>query len=278
MYTVISAWIRFLRLPNVLSVPGDVWVGAVVMSRLPHDVLREILAVCLAYVFGMALNDCVDVYRDRIHRPERPLPSDQISMTAARLACVGLALGSFLLLPAVSLVILLGLIVFYTLVKEQFTLFGLLGMAGCRVCAVWIGAGAPSQPSPALGLVGCVWFLYIVVVTGLARSEGKSSAKSSLAYLPVLWSVGTGWVVVQLFGFAGGTLVVGCVLLGLTTKLAWKIQHAGRVHPAWIGEYIRLLFPLQAMVLIAADQLLWAGIVLAMWPIMWGIGRFIPAS
>ncbi|MEU0410591.1 SCO3242 family prenyltransferase [Streptomyces griseorubiginosus] len=76
--------VRLVRAPAALSVPGDVLAGAAAAGRplRPSTLGTVASSVCL-YWAGMALNDYADRDLDAVERPERPIPSGEISPTAA---------------------------------------------------------------------------------------------------------------------------------------------------------------------------------------------------
>ena len=72
---------ELVRLPAVLSVPGDVLVGAAVSGQL-RDVSRTaglVAASSCLYLAGMALNDYADRDVDAVERPGRPIPSGRVT-------------------------------------------------------------------------------------------------------------------------------------------------------------------------------------------------------
>src|SRR5690606_27864070 len=75
---------ELVRLPAVLSAPGDALVGAAASGQLrsPADLPRALglstASACL-YLAGMALNDYADRELDAEERPERPIPSGRVS-------------------------------------------------------------------------------------------------------------------------------------------------------------------------------------------------------
>ena len=73
---------ELVRLPAVLSVPGDAWTGAASTSNRRGWAMPA--ASALIYLGGMALNDWADRELDAEERPERPIPSGRISPTAAK--------------------------------------------------------------------------------------------------------------------------------------------------------------------------------------------------
>ena len=72
---------ELVRLPAVLSVPGDVLVGAAASGQV-RNVRRTAGLVasssCL-YLAGMALNDYADREVDAVERPGRPIPSGRVT-------------------------------------------------------------------------------------------------------------------------------------------------------------------------------------------------------
>jgi len=102
-----SAWAALLRLPNLLTVPGDVFAGAALSLlglfaagtapdfsafALPV-VLCAVSSLCM-YSAGVALNDFADRDIDAAERPLRPLPSGAIPPRAAFMAGVALLAGA----------------------------------------------------------------------------------------------------------------------------------------------------------------------------------------
>jgi len=273
------AWIRFLRFPNGLTVPGDVLAGAVLQTGSLDSAIEACFGVLSAYWFGMALNDLVDLPRDRKFRPERPLPSGLISLPAGWMVCLGLGVGAFVLVPSGAMAGLLALIIAYTLLKEPFPGLGPVLMALCRVAAIWIGAGGPASPSLPLWIAFGVWFFWIWLVTFLARREALEEPPPSCT-LPVLLVSAVAvplWAVCQTqepFAVLPFALIWG----GAVFRLQSRLRREGRVQPAWIGNALRLLLPLQSLVLAGFGAPLPALVFLVVWPLLAWLSRQFPMS
>lgn len=105
-------WRSYLLLSRVSNVP-TVWTnvlagmaasGAVLA---PETFLKVGIAISLFYVGGMFLNDAFDEPFDRKARPERPIPSGDVSRREVFLAGGGLLVaGELLLAPAVGALLL----------------------------------------------------------------------------------------------------------------------------------------------------------------------------
>lgn len=102
---MVGPWLRFFRVVNVPTVPGDVFVGAAAVLTVDATLsLRTVFATAFAaiclYLFGLADNDIVGAKTDS----DRPIPAGEISLFAARVArglCLfgALAVGALADLP-----------------------------------------------------------------------------------------------------------------------------------------------------------------------------------
>src|SRR3954464_260986 len=92
---------ELVRLPAVLSVPGDVLLGAAASGQM-GNVPRTAgvgASSCSLYLAGMALNDYADREVDAVERPSRPIPSGRVSPAFALGLAAGLTAGRGLLAP-----------------------------------------------------------------------------------------------------------------------------------------------------------------------------------
>lgn len=271
-----SPWIRLLRLPAVLTVPGDVLVGAAFASAAVSG--RRMASVLLAYLFGMVLNDLVDAKRDAVNRPERPIPSGEISKTAAWVLCFTLAATSFLLSSGFPVLCLLALVLLYTRLKQCHLWAGALLMAACRCAGLWIGAGAPVLQDP-LTPVLLMWAILIVGVTLLADRENRESPGviTDAGVLTLFWCLAP--VVALLTGTPRFPVFLPWALLTvLALQNLRDIRKQGRMLPHHTGQWLSMLIPLQSAFLFA-NAPLWQGIaVLSLFPLLrWSV-RFLRIS
>ena len=194
-----KAWLRFFRVVNLPTVPGDIWVGAVavwfgagIICDYGAPLFNATIAGIFLYMFGLADNDIVGAKTDT----GRPIPDGQISMWAARIAralCVigAMAVGlapdpvAFKVLPWMwwpAAFALVCSIVVYNRTKN----WALMGL--CRglnvVCggAVAICASLTSDEDVAspflwLGVCAAVWTAYIAAVTKYSEGEEMDAAK-----------------------------------------------------------------------------------------------------
>ncbi|HHH75745.1 MAG TPA: prenyltransferase, partial [Phycisphaerae bacterium] len=144
-----ASWCRLLRLPNLLTVPGDPIVGfALAAGALGYDsAICAVVSLCL-YCAGLIINDIVDRKEDGIDRPGRPIPSGEISITAAAVVATILVLSGISLAWMISTytAIIAGLIaitvIIYNLVGKKLPILGPLNMGLCRALSVYMGCAA----------------------------------------------------------------------------------------------------------------------------------------
>lgn len=264
-------WIRFLRLPAVLTVPGDVLVGAAVQwEGFPW---MEVFAVCSAYLFGMALNDLHDLPSDRQARPERPLPQGNLSHNHAKGACFGLGLLSIFINPVLPQAILLLLIVGYTQMKNRSLMLGALLMAACRCTALWIGGGAVTSLSFLVLLP--LWGSLIFLVTWLADFE-EGEREGWVYPATILTGI---WLCAPFGAFAMGNprfilFIPWALLAVLAVRNILLIHRRNHVAPQNIGIWLSMLMPLQSIFLISFGRWAEGIVILFLWPFLkWAVRK-----
>jgi hypothetical protein len=151
-----SPLVRLVRLPAVLTVPGDVLLGAAWSEEGGAGGLSSVAVLALGssllYLGGMALNDWADRARDAHERPRRPIPAGEVApavalgsavaLTAGALTAGGLARGGRGLRAAARLA---GVVWAYDLVAKD-TPAGPWAMALARALDVSMGALPAGRP------------------------------------------------------------------------------------------------------------------------------------
>lgn len=274
-------WLRLLRAPNLLTVPGDPLAGFLLSSGglLAWNALWPVGAALCFYAAGLLLNDFADVNEDLCARPERPLPSGAVNPMSA------LGLGIILLLLGVAFsglggkgafcmgALLGALVVSYNFWSKQRPFFGALNMGLCRAGSLSLGAAFGSG----MGFVSASLLLlvYIGAVTFLARYEtsaqrvNKSLPASVLLIMSPLFLAGSGaWV------SSAAMMMAALVAAG---SVAWGSR---RVTPADIGVLIGCLLPIQAAFCASTGKpgLIVGLLLLALWPVSRIVGRRFYAS
>lgn len=141
---------ELVRLPAVLSVPGDSLLGAAASggSLTPAGIAGRAAASSCLYLGGMALNDYADQEVDAVERPHRPIPSGRVDPEFALRLAEGLTVGGVVLAGAVGgrRALRIALPLAATVWAYDLTLkdspAGPWAMAGCRALDVLLGASS----------------------------------------------------------------------------------------------------------------------------------------
>lgn len=235
------AYLQLLRLPTVFTAMADIFLGFILTHRSfqPVDKFLGLLcASCGLYLAGMVFNDVFDRKQDAEERPNRPIPSGRVPLSAA------IALGAVLMLggiaastlgnywsPGVAIVLAMMILAYDGVFKR--TPLGPLGMGTCRMLNVMLGASdftwhqqgsflARPQLVCAIGLG-----IYIVGVTWFARTEAKHSSRSQLLGALGVLNAGVGvlvWLICTWFGEADRftVLLLLALIVGQLNYRAWS--------------------------------------------------------
>jgi 4-hydroxybenzoate polyprenyltransferase len=234
------AWLQLARVSNTPTVVSNTVAGAV-LAAVTADVATVIVvavAMALFYTAGMILNDVLDEEIDRRDRPERPLPSGQVSRRAAVLAVAALFVVGEALLVVEDLAAagaglgLIALIVLYDAWHKGNALSPVL-MAGCRAL-VYVIAGlavAASLPWELWGAAALL-LLYVIGLTQVAKAEGGG--------LLGRWPVAAVLAPVVYFGILLPSVWALVVLLLFGAWVLWTLRVLfvrRRIGPA-VGQFI----------------------------------------
>lgn len=263
-----------LRLPSLLSVPGDVLLGAAVSGerRSPSDVTGLVASSSCLYAAGMALNDYADRDVDARERPQRPIPSGRVSprfalglaatLTAASLTLAGAAGGRRSLTVAVPLA---AAVWSYDLSAKK-TRWGPAVMAACRSLDVMMGTGglADRRAWPAAAVVGG----HIAMITTVSRREtegdtqalalgalaGSAATTLAAAQLALEVSENTGILRRPVHGFVALALLGVHAAATISAELEAARQPSPENLQKVVGAGVLGLMPLEAGMLAGAGK------------------------
>ncbi len=187
----LPAWMHLVRLPNLLTVPGDILAGFLLAPAASaidwgQFLLLALPSGLLLYAAGLILNDLFDYARDLQERPERPLPAGRVSReNAAAAAMILIWVAVFCAAFFDALFVALGLticIVLYNIGLKRVPVLGPLLMGACRAGNLLLGAAAIGDGltlAPAPLVAAAILGLYVAAVTHLARNEARPGARFS---------------------------------------------------------------------------------------------------
>jgi 4-hydroxybenzoate polyprenyltransferase len=288
--TTLRPWFRLFRLPNLLTVPGDPLAGFLLATAGQVEQTQLILlfsamgASFFLYLFGLAVNDIVDVEVDRVERPERPLPAGEITLPQARMAAIAAALSGLnvALFSGKSALIIAALlaatILLYNAKLKSIPVFGALAMGICRGLSLLLGVAAAKPewfmqwPPPVIlpAVIATIGLMfYVATFTALARHETEQEKPMGflrwgpfLVLLIVLPSLVT--VTTALKQTAGVAPTVFVFLMCMALMRVWLLGgplYRFQAMPIIIGGYIRNLLMVQACFCVASG-------VAGLWPAM----------
>ena len=264
---MLRALLELSRVSNLPTVWTNVLAAWIIASgpnwRWTPALGWLLLGASLVYSAGMILNDACDATWDREHRPERPIPSDRLSLSNAWLIGLSWLFGGYALMVFAGganwlwTALLLAAIVAYDLYHKPWA-GSVIVMGACRTL-LYLAAGsavAPPLSQRWLATLGVLLGLYIVALTLIARAESKGNVHALIrllaAYallLPALWQWNLQHTVCKGAG-AGNSLHFAWVPIlasaGWTIWALLRMRQGGRA----IGEAVGLL--LAGIVLIDA--------------------------
>jgi len=295
----LRGWLQLLRLPNLLTVPGDPLAGAALHALAcgqPPEPARLGLGVLAAFGFycgGLLLNDLVDLPIDTILRPERPLPHQTVPVEQAALAMIlafGGALGAAFSLgfhAGATGLALLACIFAYTLVgKPLGGAAAALSMGLCRGLSVMLLAPVAGWGSWPAWLAVAVT-LYVAGLTAVSLKENRSAHVGGLAWLPLAGAALHG-AVFAMVAFAHAVSLwlpgVAAALAILTLAVALLADASRRLHGQGprspqetrrgVARFIHLLPLLQSWPLLLEPSLAGLGLLIALGaPLAMAAGR-----
>lgn len=276
-----------LRLGRVSNLP-TVWTNVLAGLLLAGGAAEGdrlallLLAMSLAYVGGMYLNDAFDAEIDARERPERPIPAGRVSrgtvfslgfgMLAVSILCL-LALGFAAALGGVALA---GAIVAYDRHHKGNPLSPLL-MGLCRVL-VYVTAGlavAVAFPAPlVLGAAALLAWLIGLTYTAKQENIGRVENMWPLLFLlaPLVYGV--------VLGFSQPVVILFVLLAGSVATFALRLirrRGPGDI-PAAVGALIAGISLVDAMLIASTGALGLAALAALAFPLTLALQRVVPGT
>ncbi|MCG8450097.1 MAG: UbiA family prenyltransferase [Pirellulales bacterium] len=287
---------QLMRLANVFTAIADVWMGYILMMGSLQPTLLVLgftVCSCLLYTAGVVLNDAMDARVDAVERPERPIPSDRVSLRFAyylgwNLLFAGMLVGFVMSIACrkaapglIAWVLGVTIVAYNSSLKK--TWLGPIALAVCRMANVLLGMSpwfvqfgmfdfllVDVPLAPALG-IGC----YVCGIAWFAKEEHTTSRLGPL-WLGVLliacgflliasapwWEFSAsslrvaGWQWIALWSLLAGSVLFRC-LAALQQRIPSQVQRA-------VGYGILMIIPIDATLCWGYAGWEWACAVLAL--------------
>ncbi len=288
----LKAWLQLVRIPNLLTVPGDPLAGFLLAGG--HDIVLAVpclVASLLIYMAGLLWNDYADADEDMRARPGRPIPSGAVSRRAAFVVAVLLALGglcSALLAGPLSLMVafVLALLVLGYDFLTKNTPAGRWTMGLCRGVSLVLGASADGREAiisiPVILAAACLVF-YISAISAVAMRETEKTRLGSKRWLP-LFCLGVSFVLFFQIICIEALAPVIIAEIALFWVWWWSAKLRGEPEPrlvsSAIGAFLKGLLLVQAVfcAMVPGIGVLSAAVLLLLWPVVTLLGRHFRAS
>lgn len=287
---------RVSNLPTVWTntLAGSVLAGA---TSFGAEFVVMLLAFSLFYTGGMFLNDAFDAGIDARERPERPIPSGEVSLRQvsiygaammalgiALLTWVGLAMGPRTgLWPALGGVALAAAITFYNW-HHKGNLLSPVVMGLCRVL-VYVGAGLcyTTLPYADLWIGAALMLCYLIGLTYVAKQENLSEVKNlwPLLFLavPILYGAGLVAMGVQHALFWPLVLPFWLALCAWVLVALWYLRRRQRGDiPRAVVSLIAGIALLDAVLIAGSGSLALALLAVAGFALTLFFQRYIPGT
>lgn len=292
MRSQLSAYIQLLRAPNGITAASNIIAAGVITSggAAPIGLLWLCLASVCIYYAGMVFNDCFDLKEDSAERPQRPIPSGQVSAKTAwllggGLMVTGVGLTALVSTTALYAAIALGLLViaYDGWVKEG--LAGALFMGACRYANWILGASiiATSFNSPTPWLIALPIGLYITGLTYLSKQEVSARDASTVNITAAILTLSLLAVFVLIGTIVDASTTIKAAL-GLATIavsyplfsriIAIKRQFTPENIQHLIGWMIIAIIPFDAFIVALFGHYGWAAILLCLLPLCRWLSRY----
>lgn len=301
--TKLFAWLRLLRPPNLLTVPGDPLAGFTLAyiccspSTLPFFELSLcIMASFLLYSAGLLLNDYCDIELDLRTRPERPLPAGKVSKRSVLPVIVIffvlaiIAAASAGVIPLVVSLILAGAVVSYNCMTKSIPFCGVLNMGICRALNLGLGASVLAWHGLSCDLVlisASGLGIYIASVTSIAASETQAGVTGAKRWMPAITLICWFTAIcitsklkyhgsVNVFAILAGIIIIRTIYLGSLLRA----QAGPGMKQQTVGKLICTLPLTQAaLISLAGKQVLpVCGVLLLAWIASSVLGRYFYSS
>jgi 4-hydroxybenzoate polyprenyltransferase len=181
MLKTVKPYLQLKRIPNVFTAIADIFAGYFAATQFHPGQIKYLIFLLLSssflYTAGIVFNDYFDYEVDLKERPQRPLPSGQISLRTALVIgsgsiFLGILFAGFVGIQSfVFAVLLTGAILSYDGITKNIPILGSLNRGSCRFLNVLLGMSViPGQISSKITIAFLV-MLYVISITTLSKGE-----------------------------------------------------------------------------------------------------------
>ncbi len=188
---------QLTRPANVVTAVTDILAGMAIAQFTFSDLspIPLIVSTIGLYGGGIVMNDVFDAKLDSIERPERPIPSGKVSLTAATsfgisllfLGILSAAIYSFQ--SGVIAIVIALLTVVYNRFAKHHTILGPVTMGMCRGGNLILGMSVIPESIQRWGLIALLPIAYIGAITLISQDEVHGGKRKSLYIAAILYLI-----------------------------------------------------------------------------------------
>ncbi|MBU0756135.1 MAG: UbiA family prenyltransferase [Planctomycetes bacterium] len=289
-----GALLRLFRFSIAFTPLADIAAGFATGSLLQDPLpsspgiksIYAVLASVAVFCSAVSLNDLLDRKKDLRLSPDRPIPSGAISVPAALIGSVLMALAGLCLATLIgrrtfaAVGVVLFLTVLYNLFTRRNDALGILNLAMIRVADFLVGMTLLDVPISSLwsghqksiflpGILMILYGLYAGLLSFIALGE-RSQKKIGLIF-PILMITALSLVPVAMSGAQGGILPAFILWVVLVLPMIRFLQTPQRKTEEIVGHLVSGYFLIAALIVLATERPLLCAVL---W-IAYFISRFL---
>ena len=228
----------------------------------------------LLFITGMGCNDIVDLKKDKILRPERPLPSGLIELKHAIIVCfiftvIAIAISCFMSTFHLITTLCLTLFILIYNCYAKHNILASISITACRVCNIILGIGSLDLDK-GISIPIIIIALHTFSIMKMADGEDESSELSKLYYLfQGLIIVLLGIINIKLF-------ILWVIFLFFAMRKKVWTQRGDRIKT--VGELVMGFCVLDAVILCCYDKTIYASLALVFWFLSKSLGKKLRAG
>lgn len=293
MLKSIRPYLILMRPANIVTAIADILAGISVAGLLFKGSATEIAGLLLAtiglYGGGVVFNDVFDVELDKVERPERPLPSGQVSVRQATvlgivLLVLGILAASTVSWESAALALLVALLALsYDKYAKHHGLLGPINMGLCRSFNLLLGVSISLLALKGYWYLGFIPLVFIGDITLTSQGEVKGDNISSL-YLALALDLLVAGTFVLLYFYTDYELLSALpfLLLWFGLNVRAKLRAIQQNEPKMIMKAVKAgvlsLIPLNAAMAAGFEGWISGLIVLALLPVSLGLARYFSVT
>lgn len=289
-----NPYIRLLRPANIVTSVADALAGIAIAGYFSKDYVElsgmaPVVFACICsaalYAGGIVFNDVFDASLDAVERPERPIPSGQVSIGKASLLALGYLIvgiiAGFLVngITGYLAVMIAGFVLLYDRFTKHNVILGPITMGLCRGLNLLVGISIVPLALYEWVQIAVIPLIYIFAITLISQGEVHGGGKSKLYTAAILYLL-VGMALIR-FGWDKGNVLMAIVfIIGFLFMIARPLLRAMKTPSGPnIGKAVKTgvigIILLDAAWAAASGEWILAGIIVILLPLsLWLGARF----